>query len=100
MTINSRAETIYTAPSYREAFKKRPVPDSSDGFYEWRTIGGSKVPFAIGMKDDRPFVFASLWEGWKDPATEEWRHTCTIVTGDPSLRNITRNGSARSRTAI
>jgi hypothetical protein len=32
-------------------------------FYEWRTIGGTKIPFAIAMKDDRPFAFAGLWEG-------------------------------------
>jgi len=30
------------------------------------TIGGTKIPFAIGMKDDRPFAFAGLWDGWKD----------------------------------
>jgi hypothetical protein len=28
------------------------------------------------MKDDPPFVFAGLWEGWKDPATEEWLRKC------------------------
>ena len=43
-----------------------------------------KIPFSIGMKDDRPFTFAGLWEGWKDPATEEWLRTCTIITGDPN----------------
>ena len=36
------------------------------------------------MKDDAPFVFAGLWEGWKDPTTEEWLHTCTIITGEPN----------------
>jgi len=36
------------------------------------------------MKDDRPFAFAGLWEGWKDPATEEWLRTCTIITGEPN----------------
>jgi putative SOS response-associated peptidase YedK len=29
-------------------------------------------------------VFAGLWEGWKDPATQEWLHTCTIITGEPN----------------
>jgi putative SOS response-associated peptidase YedK len=33
------------------------------------------------MKDNAPFVFAGLWEGWKDPATQEWLHTCTILPG-------------------
>jgi putative SOS response-associated peptidase YedK len=28
------------------------------------------------MKDDSPFVFAGLWEGWKDPSTSEWLHAC------------------------
>ena len=39
------------------------------------------------MKDDSPFVFAGLWEGWKDPAkseNDEWFHTCTIITGEPN----------------
>jgi putative SOS response-associated peptidase YedK len=36
------------------------------------------------MKDDSPFVFAGLWEGWKDPATNEWLSTCTIITGEPN----------------
>jgi putative SOS response-associated peptidase YedK len=38
----------------------------------------------IGVKDDSPFVFAGLWEGWKDPANGEWLHTCTIITGEPN----------------
>ena len=36
------------------------------------------------MKDDAPFVFAGLWEGWKDPATDQWLRTCTIITGEPN----------------
>jgi putative SOS response-associated peptidase YedK len=82
--VNARVETIDTAPSYRQAFEKRRCLIPADGFYEWRTIGGMKIPFSVGMNDDRPFVFAGLWEGWKDPATEEWLRTCTIITGDPN----------------
>ena len=29
-------------------------------------------------------MFAGLWEGWKDPANDEWLHTCTIITGEPN----------------
>jgi putative SOS response-associated peptidase YedK len=43
-----------------------------------------KIPYSISMKDESPFVFAGLWEGWKDPATNEWLRTCTIITGEPN----------------
>ena len=36
------------------------------------------------MKDDSPFVFAGLWEGWKDLANGEWLQTCTTITGEPN----------------
>jgi hypothetical protein len=28
--------------------------------------------------------FAGLWEGWKDPANDEWLRSCTIITGEPN----------------
>jgi hypothetical protein len=36
------------------------------------------------MKDGRPFTFAGVWEGWKDPESGEWLRTCTIITGEPN----------------
>ena len=83
-TINARLETVDTAPSYRQAFKKRRCLIPADGYYEWKKVVGGKIPYSIGMKDNAPFVFAGLWEGWKDPTTEEWLHTCTIITGEPN----------------
>jgi putative SOS response-associated peptidase YedK len=62
-----RAETVDKAPSYRQAFKKRRCLIPADGFYEWRKTAKPKLPFAIAMKDGRPFTFAGLWENWKDP---------------------------------
>jgi putative SOS response-associated peptidase YedK len=59
----------------------RPVP--TDGFYEWKVLGG-KIPYSISMKDGARFVFAGLWEGWKDPANNEWLHTYSIITGEPN----------------
>jgi putative SOS response-associated peptidase YedK len=56
----------------------------ADGFYEWRKTARPKLPFAIAMKDGRPFTFAGLWENWKDPESGEWLRTCTIITGEPN----------------
>ena len=36
------------------------------------------------MKDGRPFTFTGLWENWKDPESDQWLRTCTIITGEPN----------------
>jgi putative SOS response-associated peptidase YedK len=83
-TINARVETVHTAPSYRQAFMKRRCLIPADGFYEWKKVPGGKIPYSIGMADNSPFVFAGLWEGWKDLGNNEWLHTCAIITGEPN----------------
>jgi hypothetical protein len=42
-TINARAETVDTAPSFRQAFMKRRCLIPSDGFYEWKKVSGGKM---------------------------------------------------------
>ena len=83
-TINARVETVDTAPSYRQAFKKRRCLIPADSFYEWKKVVGGKIPYAIGMKDDSPFVFAGSMGGMERSATDEWLRTCTIITGEPN----------------
>jgi putative SOS response-associated peptidase YedK len=51
--INARVETVDTAPSYRQAFKKRRCLIPADGFYELKRLVGGKIPYSIGMKDVR-----------------------------------------------
>src|ERR1700720_2094439 len=83
-TINARVETVDTGPSYRQALIKRRCLIPVDGFYEWKKVLGGKIPYTISIKNDSPFVFAGLWEGWKDSSTDEWLRTCTIITGEPN----------------
>lgn len=80
--INARAETIVSKPSFKQAFKSRRCLVPADGFYEWKSSGKSKQPFFIQMADERPFVFAGLWERWTkaQPAIE----SCTIITTTPN----------------
>ena len=51
-TINARVETVDSAPSYREAFKKRRCLIPADSFYEWKKVVGGKIPYA-GRKPDK-----------------------------------------------
>jgi putative SOS response-associated peptidase YedK len=85
-TINARAETLSTTPSFRDAFESRRCLIPAGGFYEWRREGGTKVPYAIVPRDEPVFAFAGLWENWRDRNAEgaEWIRTCTIVTGPPN----------------
>ncbi|HEY0786643.1 MAG TPA: SOS response-associated peptidase, partial [Acidobacteriaceae bacterium] len=85
-TINAKAETVATAPAFREAFLKRRCLVPADAFYEWQKIDAkTKQPFAIGMRDGSPYAFAGLWERWRDPAVPGAPlETYTILTTDPN----------------
>jgi putative SOS response-associated peptidase YedK len=80
--INARAETLATTPSFKRAFKSRRCLVPADGFYEWKKSDKTKQPYFIHMADERPFVFAGLWECWtkSQPAVE----SCTIITTMPN----------------
>src|SRR5690606_25400029 len=65
-TINARAETVDSKPSFRSSFRKRRCLILADGFYEWqKSDAKKKQPFYIHMQDNRPFAFAGLWEQWQ-----------------------------------
>jgi putative SOS response-associated peptidase YedK len=67
-TINARSEELDNKPAFRESLKSRRCLVPANCFYEWQQISPKeKQPFAIGMKDDRPFVFAGLWDRWRAP---------------------------------
>lgn len=56
-----------------------------DGFYEWQTIGKTKIPHHFAMPDGAPFAVAALWEAWwppEDPANV--LHSVTLVTTAPN----------------
>ena len=78
--INARAETVAEKPAFRDAFRRHRCLIVADGFYEWKREGVLRQPFHITRADGAPFAFAGLWTGWRDPDTEEWMRSCTIVT--------------------
>jgi putative SOS response-associated peptidase YedK len=62
-TINAKAETITTAPAFREAIKYRRCLVPVDAFYELPELDAkTKQPFAIAMKDGKPYALVGLWE--------------------------------------
>jgi hypothetical protein len=50
--------------------------------------GASKQPFCFEVKDGELFVFAGLWDGWKD-SSGQWMKTCSILTTTPNAVTAT-----------
>lgn len=77
--FNARAETVATAPMFRDALVRRRCLVPADVFYEWQATESGKLPFAITRADGQPMVFAGLWEGWRGADGSVLR-TYTIIT--------------------
>jgi len=78
--INARGETVAEKPAFRAAFRRQRCIIPAAAFYEWKTIGGRKIPHAIMRQDGKPMAFAGLWSTWRDPATGETIRSATIIT--------------------
>jgi putative SOS response-associated peptidase YedK len=84
-TINAKAETIASAPAFREAMKRRRCLVPADAFYEWQKVDAkTKQAFAIGLKSGAHYAFAGIWERWKDPKAQEYLETFSVITTDPN----------------
>lgn len=58
-SINARAETVDTAPAFRDAWRKgQRCLVITDGFCEWKKP--EKQPYAVAMIDDGSMVMAGL----------------------------------------
>ncbi|WGJ15772.1 SOS response-associated peptidase [Methylocapsa sp. D3K7] len=78
-TFNARVETIAEKPMFRSAFKRMRCIVPASGYYEWRTVEGSKQPYFISAADGAVLSIAGLWDQWKNPATGETISSCTLI---------------------
>jgi putative SOS response-associated peptidase YedK len=85
--INARSETAGTKPAFRDALKSRRCLIPADGFYEWMRTGKAKQPYCFEVNDGQLFVFAGLWDRWKDPSGG-WLKTCSILTTTPNAVTV------------
>lgn len=79
-TINARAETIATAPTWREPFRKRRCLVPAQAFYEWpKEVKPPKQPYIFELSNGNPMAFAGVWDAWKD-RDGHWLQSYAIVT--------------------
>ncbi|MFN2603042.1 MAG: SOS response-associated peptidase [Gemmatimonadaceae bacterium] len=85
--INARAESLNSRPAFRDSLESRRCVILADGYYEWKVVGKSKVPFYFRLNDGRAFGLAGLWDRWERGDTV--LETCTVITTDASAQAAT-----------
>lgn len=64
LLFNARAETAADKPSFRNAMRHRRSLVPASGFYEWRKMGASRMPYYIAPRDGSLMALAGLSETW------------------------------------
>jgi putative SOS response-associated peptidase YedK len=83
--LNARTETIMEKPSFKPLMENnRRCLILADSFYEWETVGKDKLPYRFVLPNQELFAFAGLYSWWKDPLSEEWYKSFTILTTRPN----------------
>ncbi|HWI30393.1 MAG TPA: SOS response-associated peptidase [Microbacterium sp.] len=97
-SFNARAEDLEAKPMFRKALEKRRAVVPASGYYEWKTLEGTKTPHFIHPADGSTLLMAGLYEWWKNAALADddparWMLSFTILTRD----SIGRLGSIHDR---
>ncbi len=82
--INARAETLSERPAFRNSFRRNRCLVLADGFYEWRGPRGQREPMHFHAPDRGLLLFAGLYDSWRDPVTDSYKRTFTIITTEPN----------------
>ncbi|BBN01360.1 hypothetical protein MPTK1_2g06860 [Marchantia polymorpha subsp. ruderalis] len=77
--FNARSESVHLKSSFSRLLKKSRCVTAVEGFYEWKKDGSKKQPYYLHFEDERPLVFAALYDSWKDEEGNV-HHTFTILT--------------------
>ena len=95
-TINARVETVETAASYRDPFKRgQRCLQVAMGFYEWHIdAAGHKAPYYIHLRNQPIFAFAGLWDK-STKANGTAVESCAHITlpGNELMREIHNSGN-------
>lgn len=92
-TLNTRSETMFDKPSFRESASSNRCLIYLQGFYEHRHAKGKTFPYYIHLKERDLFAVAGLASRWKDSETQQDWLTFSIVTtkANPLMAKIHNN---------
>lgn len=79
--LNAKSEEIWETASYRNLIGKKRCLVFLNCFYEFRHITkDDKIPYLIGLQDQKTFATGGLYDTWVDKVSGEIRNTCSIIT--------------------
>ncbi|XP_037496066.1 abasic site processing protein YoqW isoform X2 [Jatropha curcas] len=90
--FNARSESVREKASFRRLLPKNRCLVAVEGFYEWKKDGSKKQPYYIHFKDDRPLVFAALYDSWQNSEDR-----MPVILGDKGAIDTWLNGSSSSK---
>ena len=80
MTLNARAETLFSLPSFRTPITSKRCLIPATGYFEFHHRDKSTVPYYLFLKHEEIFSFGGVYDIWYNPTTKETRQTFTIIT--------------------
>jgi putative SOS response-associated peptidase YedK len=80
LLANARSETVASMPAFKAAVARRRCVVPANGYYEWRTEGGVRMPHLFTLREREGFASAGLW----DPADAAYPETFCILTTRPN----------------
>jgi len=86
-TINAKAETLLSKPTFREPFKRRRCLVPVNSYYEWQVIDPkkkTKQTWAIGLKTEEPIALGGIWDRWVSPDKQIVIESYSIITVEPN----------------
>ena len=77
--INTKAETIFEKPIFKEIVKRNRCLVPADSFFEWSNVK-SKIPYRFSLNDTDVFCMAGIWDTVQSLSVE-LINTFSIIMG-------------------
>ncbi|RWR87189.1 putative SOS response-associated peptidase YoqW isoform X1 [Cinnamomum micranthum f. kanehirae] len=87
MQFNARSESVSEKASFHHLVPNNRCLVAVEGFYEWKKDGTKKQPYYIHFNDQRPLVFAALYDYW-----ENLEDRLPVILGNKSAMDAWLNG--------
>ena len=82
--FNVRSESLSTKIGFRKSFQTKRCLVPSNGFYEWKTENGKKIPYFIEVSNRPLFAFAGIYDLWEEPVSGREVYSYAIITTEPN----------------